>query len=250
MSNNIQYNSSLLSNYFQTFRVKWDQFYPSEQKIITDLDPNKDSKILDIGCGCGGLGLALSGKFGVKDYTGIDINEDAIQKGKELSPQSKLISGDILQISEDKIGSEKFDIVFSLSCVDWNLEFKKMLDASWNYVKEGGYLVSTFRLTTGESLFKLEDSFQYINFDGKLEGEKAAYVVLNFSELCNLLFEYSPEEVNAYGYWGKPSSTAVMKYSSLCFAAFAIKKQKSLNKNNLNLNLDLPLELIHSLVKN
>jgi hypothetical protein len=76
----------------------------------------------------------------------------------------------------------------------------------------GGYLVSTFRLTDGEGCNDISRSYQYINFDGILEGELASYVVLNAKDLLQHLRIFDPSEINAYGYWGAPSATAVKPY--------------------------------------
>ena len=36
------------------------------------------TSVLDVGCGCGGLGLALAERFGVSRYTGVEINAAAV----------------------------------------------------------------------------------------------------------------------------------------------------------------------------
>ena len=63
---------------------------------LKDLDCyiNKDSKVLDLGCACGGLGLALKEKFQIKDYTGIEINYQAWKTAKILNPEGNFINID------------------------------------------------------------------------------------------------------------------------------------------------------------
>jgi len=114
---NIVYKSSSLVEYFASNRIKWEQFYESERKLLGALQLNSDQQVLDIGCGCGGLGLALKEKFGINNYTGV--------------------------------------------------------------------------------------------------------------------------EINAYGYWGKPSITAVTPYEKLCFSAFSIRKRFSDEKNDIQLDLKI-----------
>ena len=77
----------------------------------------------------------------------------------------------------------QFDVVFSLSCVDWNVRFDETLAAAWSFVAPGGYLAATFRLTEGEGCNDIARSYQYINFEGKCEGERASYVVNGAREL-------------------------------------------------------------------
>jgi hypothetical protein len=67
---NIDYKTGWLSEYFSAHRIQWDQFYPSEHTVIEALAPGVESDILDVGCGCGGLGLALRERFGVTRYEG------------------------------------------------------------------------------------------------------------------------------------------------------------------------------------
>lgn len=210
--NNIAYKTDWLARYFKENRVKWHQFYESERLIIEQLHLDRSQTVLDIGCGCGGLGLALREQFGVEDYTGVEINFSAAEAGRVMNPKSNILCGDILNLSQSELNGKRFDIVFSLSCVDWNVRFSDMLAAAWNHVLPGGYLVSTFRLTDGEGCNDISRSYQYINFDGILEGELASYVVLNAKDLLQQLRIFDPSEINAYGYWGAPSATAVKPY--------------------------------------
>ncbi|TQE84046.1 trans-aconitate 2-methyltransferase [Leptospira noguchii] len=241
---NIVYQTEELRRLFEKNRVHWEQFYDSEKKIITKLNPNSNSRILDIGCGCGGLGLALKERFGVNHYTGVDINSIVIDTAKQMNPNATFVNGDILDLIGTGYLKNEYDIVFSLSCVDWNIQFSDMLKAAWSYVKPGGYFISTFRLTLEKGCKDLNRSFQYINYDGLLEGEVAAYVVLNAKELLNEFNNFQPSEIRANGYWGKPSATAITPYKQLCFTAFSIAKGTESKKQELILHLDLPTDVL------
>ncbi len=233
-----------LEKYFSKHRIKWKDFYTSEKKIISSINPKKTSKVLDIGCGCGGLGLALKEKFDVINYTGIEINKSSVLTGKKMNRNGFFLSKDLLDVSESEIKKNNFDLVFSLSCVDWNNNYLKMLNKAWEYVNEDGYLIITLRLTKNISINNLRKSYQYINFDGLKKGEKARYVVLNASESFKNLKKFNPSKIVAHGYWGKPSLSAVTKYSKLCFTAIAIKKRKNLVFNKINYNLNLPKDIL------
>ena len=241
---NLHYGTDEISNYFSENRISWDQFYPSERKLFETIELSSKDAILDIGCGCGGLGLALNEKFGIFSYTGIDINSSAIEAGRQLSSSSTLICGDILDVTDSSLRDQSFDLVCSLSCIDWNVQFAEMLAVSWGHVKPGGKFVATFRLCLGKGCSELKDSYQYINYEGKKEGEIAAYVVLNFKKLMAELEEFNPSEIKGTGYWGMPSSTAVTPYDSLCFAAFSITKRVDTDLGEVYIDLDLPEELI------
>jgi SAM-dependent methyltransferase len=237
MKKNIKYQTKNISDYFSQNRVKWNQFYESEKIVIEEIGIKDTDQILDIGCGCGGLGLALKENFGVHDYTGVEINELAAQTAIQLNPEAKIICGDFLDLSKSPILNKEFDIVFSLSCFDWNVQFDEMLNSSWKHVKPGGALVATFRLTCGAGCDDMSKSYQCID---EKSGELAAYVVINAEMLLNKLKGLSPKSITAYGYFGTPSPTAVTPYTELCFAAFAIQKKKIPDSKKPDINLNLP----------
>jgi SAM-dependent methyltransferase len=242
MKRNLVYQTDQLVRYFARNRVAWSQFYESERVIISRLELNSEQTVLDVGCGCGGLGLALRERYGVKNYTGVEINEAAAEAGRLLNPRVQILCGDILDLSENELRERRFNVVISLSCVDWNVRFTAMLAAVWNHVLPGGHLVATFRLTDTQGCDDPEQSYQYINFDGIREGERAAYVVLNARELIQELMTFDPGEINAYGYWGEPSVTAVTPYKRLCFSAFSIRKRSG-DTRAPRFDLSLPVEI-------
>src|SRR3972149_11656439 len=77
---NLRYQSNGIVKYFTDHRNKWDDFYPSEQSAFRELADTSGrlGTILDVGCAMGGLGLALSERFSVERYVGVDINPQAI----------------------------------------------------------------------------------------------------------------------------------------------------------------------------
>jgi precorrin-6B methylase 2 len=243
MSLNKQYTTDEIEKYYSKNRITWHQFYESEKIIISKLELNESNTILDIGCGCGGLGLSLREKFGVLDYTGIEFNEQAAKTASEIYPEAKFYCGDILDISENELAGKYFNIVFSLGCVDSNVQFINSLASAWKHVAPGGHLVATFRLTNKAGVNDIANSYQYINFDGKMEGEILSYVVLNKDDLLNQLEKLNPAEINAFGYWGTPSLSAVTPFNKICFAAFSIKRKETDHNEKPILNLDLPADL-------
>jgi trans-aconitate methyltransferase len=178
MNKNIAYKTDQLASYFTHHRVSWPQFYESERNIIKKLALGANDTILDIGCGCGGLGLALGAEFGVQKYTGIEINFLAAEKARCLNPNASIFCGDFLDLRENVLRDTHFNVVFSLSCFDWNIRFSDMLATAWDHVLPGSNLVATFRLTNDAGCDDIKQSYQYINFDAKMEGECASYVVL------------------------------------------------------------------------
>ena len=244
---NIAYSTAEIEKYFSKNRISWEQFYKSERDIISQLDLGKDHSILDIGCGCGGLGLAIKDHFGVLAYAGVEINQQAVLSSKELNPLAEIYVGDFLDISKRELLNRTFDTVFSLSCFDWNIQFSEMLHAAWQHVAPGGSLVATFRLVSEMGCDDLNLSYQYINYDGFQEGERAAYIVLNASKLFEQLCVLGPSKILAAGYYGAPSSTAVTPYSKICFCAVSMEKRIEGDVGEIQFNLDLPHDLLNTL---
>ena len=79
---NLIYSSDYIVNLFDNYRNKLEDFYPSEKWAFEKINSlaNGFGEILDVGCGTGGLGRALSTHYNVKKYDGIDINKQAIEK--------------------------------------------------------------------------------------------------------------------------------------------------------------------------
>ena len=247
MNKNIVYQTDKLARYFVQNRVSWAQFYESERQIIKQLQLDSQQKVLDVGCGCSGLGIALRDQFGVENYTGVEINEAAAEAGRLINPKVNIICGDILDLSKNSLKDKLFDVVFSLSCVDWNVCFSDTLEAIWDHVLPDGYLVVTLRLTPKDGCNDIATSYQYIDFDGNMEGELASYVVLNAKLLIDELISFEPSEINSYGYWGTPSTNAVTPYDRLCFAAFSVRKRRVGDVEPLSFKLDLPDEILRNI---
>jgi SAM-dependent methyltransferase len=244
MDKNIVYQTDQIARYFAQNRISWVQFYESERQTIKQLQLGNQHTVLDVGCGCSGLGIALREQFGVEYYTGVEINAAAAKAGRAINPKVNIINGDILDLSKNSLKDKQFDVVFSLSCVDWNVRFSDTLATVWNHVLPGGYLVATFRLTPNDGCNDIGKSYQYINYDGIKEGELASYVVLNAKTLIDDLVSFDPSEINSHGYWGTPSATAVTPYDKLCFAAFSVKKRLLFEEETLRFNLNLPEDIL------
>lgn len=242
MTENIKYQSQNIEAFYKNHRIRWADFYESERKVFEMLELNENTSVLDIGCGCAGLGLALKERFGVQNYTGVEINEQAAHTGKILYPESTILANDIMEKS-DLLPENGFDLVVSLGAIDWNIRFEEMLFRAFELVKPNGYFLCSYRLTTQPTQNDLNTSYQFVDFEGKQEGEKAPYIVSNAKELVNMLKKTHPSEIKGYGYWGKPSATAVTPYDQVCFAVIAL--QKTVEKTEkVIIDLQLPEEIL------
>lgn len=248
-SNNIPYESGEILDFYSCTRRTWGEFYPSERWVFDHIAAERNGalgSVLDAGCACGGLGEALADRFELDSYTGVDIHAASIEwaaSNAEVPTESRFIAGDILTLDFDRT----FDLVVSLSCVDWNVETQRMLSRCWDLVQPGGEFVLSLRLTEGESISDIARSFQYVDFSGENrdDAEVAPYVVFSLSDALASVSALAPtpERIGAYGYWGPPSETARTPEQRLCFSVWYLRK--SLNRTDEpQLELNLPHEIV------
>ena len=234
---NLAYKSTKFSKTYSSHRISWQEFYESEKNILSQLPFTTDDSVLDLGCACGGLSLALKEEFKVINYTGIDINLPAIEQGRILNPLAKLHHGDILDSQFDILGT--FDKVVSLSCIDWNIEYDLMINRAWQFVSQGGYLIISIKITDQPSVKDVHTAYQQIDDD-----EVAQYTVINIKEFMEKLYSFTPSVIIADGYWGSVKSNTTLPYNKVCFSVFAVKKS---NDQSLTTKLNLPMEILKCL---
>ena len=88
---------------------------PLGTKAIDKLDLNQETKILDIGCGCGATTLEIAKKIKDGTITGVDISEPMLKKASQNAAALELsnTSFQVLDVQVDKMPSNDFDIAFS-----------------------------------------------------------------------------------------------------------------------------------------
>jgi len=253
LTDNIRFQSDALVKFFDGHRDKWDEFYPSEQwafQTIADERAGRLRRVLDVGCATGGLGLALSSRFAVDHYTGVDINRQVIEQAQKstarFSIPATFYCDDILTL--DQIPSASFEIVASLGCADWNIATQRIIDRCWQFVAPGGCFVMSVRLTDRDGINDFARSHQPIAHDSAGNViESANYVVFNWREYLRLCARLSPPPatLSGYGYWGKPASNAVTPYDRLVFGVIIVRKAPAgVEPRQISVALNLPLDLL------
>jgi trans-aconitate methyltransferase len=106
------------------------------QGLLELLQPAKDERILDLGCGTGQLThkIAESGA----QVTGIDSSPDMIGQARQNYPAIKFVLGDAASM---QFASE-FDAFFSNAALHWMLNAAAVASAMFRALKAGGRLVA------------------------------------------------------------------------------------------------------------
>ena len=186
MTNFPKWDSEKIKEFYSQNRIVWDQLYNSEKEILEKANLNENSKVLDLGCACGGLYKILNKKFKVNKYVGIDINTHCIQLANELYQDVEFIAGDISEMNDNKFLNE-FDFVISFGFIDCSNSFYKIFNKITNYLKPDGKLILDLRITDKDDLLNINKAYQYIDYSGKKNGEKFPYNVLNIVNFIEYL---------------------------------------------------------------
>jgi SAM-dependent methyltransferase len=101
--------------------------------------PDRDSNILDAGCGSGGL-IAFLNSYKYKNIKGFDLSDDAVGFSKEK--KLNVVYGDIKDI-ENIISNQHFDAIISNDTLYFlkSEEIYKFIDSCSNGLRSGGVLI-------------------------------------------------------------------------------------------------------------
>jgi hypothetical protein len=206
---------------FRVQRIKWAQFYDSERTVLSALQLNPQSRVLDIGADPGGLGIALRERFGVRSYTALASDESQKKEVKTIYPEAI-----VLQNASQVPAEVAFDLVTALGIEDTPEFFGTIVPSAFQRLRAGGSLVFSLRLTELATVQDKVISYQNV-FVGRGAKEQRAYVVRNTHEVIEALRKLGAARIYAYGYSGTPSSTAKTPFKSVCFSVFAVTRGSS-----------------------
>ncbi len=104
-----------------------------------------DDSILDIGCGTGKLTLELARMASKGSVTGIDPSIEMLDKARKVSAGTGNMS--LIQVAAQTMDfTERFDLAFSNSALQWVKEQQKVLKLVCQSLKQGGRIA--FQLPT------------------------------------------------------------------------------------------------------
>jgi len=138
-----------------------------------DLDCPLDSRVLDVACGTGVLGLSIANKFGESRLLSTDVNRDLLKgvadNAKRFGVDWSRVSVGYLDITDPYVvdidGSvvsleeESFDVVVTGGSIGYSEDYEGTLRGLVGLVKPRGYFVDleVNRSLYGKAVFKLYD---------------------------------------------------------------------------------------------
>lgn len=114
-------------------------YYSSDRSDVADLVPEECLRVLDVGCGFGGLGRSLRSR-GVERVFGIEINPDAISQLE--GAYAGYWFGDVEQITLPS-DIEAFDCIVFADVLEHLRDPWGTLERYLQWLKPGGYVVAS-----------------------------------------------------------------------------------------------------------
>ena len=147
-----------------------------EIPIMKDMLPDlKGKRILDLGCGNGGMSKYFIEK-GAKSVLAIDLSSNMIKEAKEKN-NAENITYVVLGMEDISKIEGKFDIVFSSLAFHYVKDYDKLVKDIYNLLDENGILIYSQEhpIATASKYHKEMKSYIFLD-------EKRYYVVSNYNE--------------------------------------------------------------------
>ena len=134
---------------FQNPKVKWEQYstpprIAAEMLHYVNMDVNlSEKRVLDLGCGCGTLGLGCV-QLGATRVLGIDIDDEALaiaEKNRQdvglTNEQISFLHKDVLKLDKTEMPTDfnTFDVV--ITNPPFGLWFKQCDHTDWSFIEKG-----------------------------------------------------------------------------------------------------------------
>ncbi len=114
-------------------------------RLLTGLDLN-EKKVLDIGCGAGGITLSLARDYGAARVVGIDVEEPVCETARKLVDEAGF--SDRVEIQKVAPGpfpfdDSEFDVVFSKDSIIHISDKETLAEQAFRVLKPNGWFVAS-----------------------------------------------------------------------------------------------------------
>ncbi len=158
----------------------WVQRYslkPTRDYIVltlSNINNNKNIKILDLGCGPGELISELSEEFNNAEITGIDFSEKMLEISNKRNPTATHLKMDASELNKL---DDRYDIIICTHSLPYYKEPKDVFKQLYNLLKEDGkilvgfasgdsiydkFILSFVKLTTGKANYPSDNEFRIL----------------------------------------------------------------------------------------
>jgi|LGVF01.1.fsa_nt_gb ubiquinone/menaquinone biosynthesis C-methylase UbiE len=128
---------------FKLFGYPLDVYSRQRARIIMRyLNPKKDDRVLDAGCGIGYYAFELATKFGCK-VNGVDLDAEDIELANKIIKKTHIqnVEFSVCDISELKFGDETFDIIIFSEVLEHIGDDIRVLNELYRVLNPQGYLI-------------------------------------------------------------------------------------------------------------
>lgn len=131
--------------------------YPEIPEMISTLI-NASKKILDLGCGEGGIIRAIFEKFPKKNITGVDISPRRINFLKKIFPQGRFLCEDVAHTSL----KSKFDLIICSQVIEHVENDKKIVEEFYRLLTKEGFLYVTSVIKRPWAIYKYRNKKKFV----------------------------------------------------------------------------------------
>ena len=152
--------------------------------LISHINLENPSKIIDIGCGPGNVTQLLAQRWPKSHITGIDNSQSMIERAKKDFPN---LNWELVDAGKDEISGE-FDIIFSRATIQWIPNHFELLIKLRSLLSDNGIIAIQlplfFDMPVGKSIALISKSDRWSKFT---KGVNELFTIHNYSEYHDLL---------------------------------------------------------------
>ena len=221
------YGSKLNVNEWSKSRKKISDLYPSEKKFFLQKIKLSNS-FIDIGCATGNFINIISKYTKIKNYLGIDISKNMVDKAKLNFPHYDFKYYDGKKI----IYNKKSDLVYSFGTLQYCNNYKEIISQMISASKK--FVIFDLRFCLDKDLINIKKSYQIIPHSKK---KRLPYNILNFPKFLDYIINTTKKKykIEFFGYKNKPAPNCVTIHKKVYMLSILIDKTKNFELS-ININ--------------